>query len=110
MSSVFFPNTTAPYFPYNIPYNQTQECDIYGLACQTESITVGVNLTTTTTSTVLPCSLYLTAQSKYLASAVSGQNGDLDMTWGVYGLPDYVQTWTPNFWSKPRVELFCTGQ
>ena len=49
-----------------IPYGQTQDCNIYGPICQTGSITVGVNLTTATTNTVLPCSSYLSAQFAYL--------------------------------------------
>lgn len=53
-------------FPYIIPYDQTQKCNIYGPICQTGSITVGINLTITTTTTTLPCSSYLTAQSSYL--------------------------------------------
>ena len=53
-------------FPYIIPFDNTQDCDIYGPSCQTGSITVGVNLTTATTTTVLPCSSYLSAQAAYL--------------------------------------------
>lgn len=53
-------------FSFIIPYNQSQECDIYGPICQTGSITVGVDLSSTTTTTTLPCSSYLTAQSSYL--------------------------------------------
>ena len=107
MSSALFPNTTAPNFPYIIPYNQTQGCDIYGLACQTGSITVGVNLTTTTTTTVLPCSSYLTAQSNYLASAVSGQGDGSFMTWAAFGWPDFVQTWASNFGRSPECSSFA---
>ena len=53
-------------FSYIIPPQNTQECDIYGPLCQTGTITVGVDLTSKTTTTTLPCSAYLTAQSKYL--------------------------------------------
>ena len=58
---------TGP-FSFIIPYNQTQQCDIYGPICQTGSITVGVDLTSTTTTATYPCSSYLSAQSAYLAS------------------------------------------
>ena len=58
----------ASRFSFIIPYDQTQACDIYGALCQTGSITVGVNLTSKTSSTVLPCSSYLTAQSSFLGS------------------------------------------
>ena len=69
-------SSTAPplSFPYIIPYGRSQECDIYGPICQTGSITVEVNLTYATTTSVLPCSSYLKAQSQYLQppnSAVS---------------------------------------
>lgn len=69
ISGQLFPNTSSTSvlgFSYIIPYGQTQDCDIYGPICQTGSITVEVNLSTATTSTVLPCSSYLSAQSAYL--------------------------------------------
>ena len=69
VSSQLFPNTSSlnvSNFPYVIPYGQTQDCNIFGPVCQTGSITVGVNLTTATTNTVLPCSSYLSAQSAHL--------------------------------------------
>ena len=69
VSSQLFPNTSSSNFsdfPYIIPYGQTQDCNIYGPACQTGSITVGVNLTSTTTNTVLPCSSYLSEQFRHL--------------------------------------------
>lgn len=68
-SSQLFPNTSSTSisnFSYIIPYGQKQDCDIYGSPCQTGSITVGVNLTTATTTTVLPCSSYLSAQWTYI--------------------------------------------
>ena len=67
-SHLLFANssTSVSDFSYIIPYNQPQDCDIYGSPCQVGSITVGVNLTTTTTNTVLPCSSYLSAQWTYL--------------------------------------------
>ena len=69
-SDQLFPDissTNLSNFSYIIPHGQRQDCDIYGPICQTGSIIVGVDLTTTTTSTVLPCSSYLNAQSTYLA-------------------------------------------
>ena len=69
---------------YIIPYGQTQECNIYGPLCQTGSITVGVNLTTTTTSTVLPCSSYLTVQSTYMVNSSLNEMGlDWPVDWAV---------------------------
>ena len=67
-------------FPFIIPYDQTQSCDIYGALCQTGSITVGVNLTSTTSTTVLPCSSYLTAQSSFLGLETD-VNGSAGMEW-----------------------------
>jgi len=57
---------TKTQFSYIIPYGQTQACDIYGPDCQTGLITVGVDLTTTTTTATLACSEYLTAQSSFI--------------------------------------------
>ena len=54
-------------FPFIIPYNQTQECNIYGPICQTGVITVGIDLISTTTTTTMPCSSYLTSQSSYIS-------------------------------------------
>ena len=108
MSSALFSTTAAPSFSYIIPYGQSQECNIYGLACQTGSITVGVNFTTTTTTTVLPCSSYLTAQSKYLASAVNGHDmGTVEMVWAGLGEPEFVQTWASNFGQSPECRSFA---
>ena len=76
-------STNASIFSYIIPYSQTQDCNIYGPLCQTGSITVGVNLTTATTSTILPCSSYLTSQSAYLKNEnedMISRNSDSD--WG----------------------------
>ena len=58
----------ADAFSFLIPYNQSQSCDIYGPLCQTGSITVGVSLSNSksTTTTTLPCSSYLTEQASYL--------------------------------------------
>ena len=80
-----FPNTSSSNpsnWSYIIPFNQKQDCDIYGPLCQTGSITVGLNLTTATATTVIPCSSYLSAQSAYLAY----QNDPID-------LPDSDELW-----------------
>lgn len=49
-----------------IPKENTQKCNIFGPLCQTGSITVGVGSINATATTTLPCSDYLTLQSKYL--------------------------------------------
>lgn len=64
-------SSPTPAFSYIIPVGRTQECNIYGPICQTGSITVGVNMTTSTTDTVLPCSSYLSSQSQYLHVAAN---------------------------------------
>ena len=66
ISSQSISSTSVSNFSYIIPYDQTQDCNIYGPLCQTGLITVGVNLTTTTTTATLPCSSYLSAQSAYI--------------------------------------------
>ena len=90
-------------FSFNIPYDQTQECDIYGVLCQTGSITVGLNVTSTTSTTVLPCSSYLTAQSSFLGS-VSEVNPSV---------PDGIE-WRTNFGRSPEchsyAQAFSRGQ
>ncbi|KAK0511823.1 hypothetical protein JMJ35_005673 [Cladonia borealis] len=79
VSSQLFPNTSSSNFsdfPYIIPYGQTQDCNIYGPVCQTGSITVGVNLSTATTNTVLPCSSYLSAQFAHLNYEQYGETSE----------------------------------
>lgn len=53
-----FPNFIRP------SVNPTAECNLWGLLCQTGLIEVGVNLTTTITTTTVPCSYYLSAQAE----------------------------------------------
>ena len=110
MSSALFSTTAAPSFSYIIPYGQSQECNIYGLACQTGSITVGVNFTTTTTTTVLPCSSYLTAQSDYIVSAglSAGQFIQADgLQWPGAPGTGVVGTWGLSFGRSPECSSFA---
>ncbi|KAK0515420.1 hypothetical protein JMJ35_001454 [Cladonia borealis] len=86
--------TSAPYFPYIIPYGQTQE--------------LGINLTTTTMTTVLPCSSYLTAQSNYIVSVAGDFNDEgmqeiqfVDPREGVLG------TWAASFGRSPECSSFA---
>ena len=60
--------------------NPSPECDIWGPLCQTGTIVVAVNLTSTTTITTVPCSYYLSAQSSSVESAseASHARGPLD--------------------------------
>ena len=85
ISSQNISSTAFSNFSYIIPFDHTQDCNIYGPICQTGSITVGVNLTTATTTTVLPCSSYLSAQSTYLYNLSDGFWNDETsdpMDWG----------------------------
>lgn len=117
-SSQSFPNTSSTSisdFSYIIPYGQKQECDIYGSPCQTGlvgSITVGVNLTTATTTTVLPCSAYLSAQFTYLWNQTGAgipeqgypiiQNGGSQLGDFNYGDP-----WGTNFGRSPECRSYA---
>ena len=58
----------GPSFPFIIPYNETQSCDIYGPICQTGSIAVRLSSGAGKSTTTIPCSSYLSAQSTYLKS------------------------------------------
>ena len=104
-------STSASAFSYIIPYGQTQNCDIYGSPCQTGSITVGVNLTTATTTTVLPCSSYLSAQYTYLwnqtyfgvptlENPATGNKGE---GWG----NGEVDPWETNFGQSPQCRSYA---
>ncbi len=57
-SSSEFPNFIRP------SINPTAECNLWGLLCQTGLIAVGVNMTSTVTTTTVPCSYYLSAQAE----------------------------------------------
>ena len=73
------------------PINPVTECNLWGPLCQTGTIVVDVNLTTTTMKTTVPCSVYLSAQAtsaqRYGWGAIQGwfgyesQNG-YDMSFG----------------------------
>ena len=87
-------------FSFLIPYNQTQTCDIYGPLCQTGSITVAVTLGAGTTTTALPCSSYLTAQSSYLSGfQPPGQPGAMFARWPV--------EWQSGFGRSPECNSYA---
>ena len=92
----------ASQFSFIIPYDQTQACDIYGALCQTGSITVGVNLTSKTSTTVLPCSSYLTAQSSFLASEFDEQPGNVAFEDGSQSI-----AWWASFGRSPECRSFA---
>ena len=78
----YLANSTTTTFPRFLrpAVNPSPECDLWGPLCQTGTIVVAVNLTSTTTSTTVPCSYYLSAQSSSVesASAASYARGPLD--------------------------------
>ena len=87
-------------FSYLIPYNQTQTCDIYGPLCQTGSITVAVSRGAGTTTTALPCSSYLTAQSSYLSGFQDpAQPGAMFLRWPV--------AWQSGFGRSPECKSYA---
>ena len=94
----------ASQFSFIIPYNQTQACDIYGPLCQTGSITVGVNLTSKISTTVLPCSSYLTAQSSFLASIGSAQADSV-----AYAMAPWPTEWWTDFGRSPACRSYAQG-
>lgn len=88
---------TCP-FSYIIPSQNTQKCNIYGPLCQTGTITVGVDLVSKTTTTTLPCSAYLTAQSKYL---------NINNPQPCAIRPFYPDIWTEGFGHSPECATYA---
>ena len=121
ISSQLFANTSSTSvsnFSYIIPYGQTQDCNIYGPICQTGSITVGVNLTSATTTTVLPCSSYLSAQAAQLEYENDPDNPQPGDTWanpeaGVFWLnadytpPSNFMDWIIGFGQSPECRSYA---
>lgn len=86
-------------FPYIIPYNQSQQCDIFGPICQTGLITVGVSLASSTTITTLPCSSYLTAQAAHLLSGRVESGGHITQK--------DAREWLTAFGRSPQCKSFA---
>ena len=115
-SAQIFPNTSSTSvsnFSYIIPYGQTQDCNIFGPICQTGSITVGVNLNTATTTTILPCSSYLSAQAAYLEFEMNGDDPGPDDYWsndvmmnGVFESSD-LEIWDVEFGQSPECRSYA---
>lgn len=97
-------STSVSDFSYIIPYNQTQDCNIYGPLCQTGLITVGVNLTTTTTTATLPCSSYLSAQSAYIENLNQLGEGCFQVGGGPDSDP--LVDWQTNFGESPECKSY----
>ena len=98
-------STSGSKFSYIIPYNQTQDCNIYGPVCQTGSMTVAVNLTTTTSTVVLPCSSYLSAQSVYIESL--NPDGFFQESYGIEDDP--LVDWQTNFGESPECRAYANA-
>ena len=86
-------------FSFIIPYGQSQQCNIFGPICQTGHITVGVSLASSTTTTTLPCSSYLTSQAAHLLS------GKLE-SGGVITLQDALE-WLTAFGRSPECRSYA---
>lgn len=86
-------------FPYIIPFDQSQQCDIFGPICQTGLITVGVSLASSTTTTTLPCSSYLTSQADYLLSAKLESGGHITLL--------EAREWLTSFGRSPSCKSYA---
>ena len=111
-SSQIFPNTSStsiPNFSYIIPYGTTQDCNIYGPLCQTGFITVGVNLTTATPTTVIPCSSYLSAQAAHHEYENNPDDPQPDEFWenGGYDSPSDLSNWILSFGQSPECRSYA---
>ena len=104
-------STSISEFSYIIPYDQTQDCDIFGSPCQIGSITVGVNLTSTTTTTILPCSSYLSAQFTYIWNqtyfGVPTQDNQPTANKGVGWGNGEGEPWGTNFGQSPQCRSYA---
>ena len=89
-------------FSYVIPFSQSQTCDIFGPICQTGLITVGVSLASSTTTTTLPCSSYLTAQATHLLSAKVESGGDITL--------EDAREWLTAFGRSPECRSYAKIQ
>lgn len=89
-------------FSYIIPFSQSQQCDIFGPLCQTGPITVGVSLASSTTTTTLPCSSYLTAQATHLLSARLESGGRIEV--------EDAREWLATFGRSPQCKSYAQIQ
>ena len=91
---------SADAFSFIIPYDQPQKCDIFGPLCQTGLITVGVSLTSsTTTTTILSCSDYLSAQAVHLLSEKVEAGGHITQ--------QDAQQWLTAFGRSPECKSYA---
>lgn len=113
-SSGYVVSATAPSiystFPYIIPFNATQSCDIYGPLCQLGSITVASEgADNRITSAVIPCSSYLASQSSYLSKLEQPRPGtDYDIWWSGFGRSPECRSY--NQMDNGQLSRFLQGQ
>ena len=91
-----FPNFIRP------SVNPTAECNLWGLLCQTGLIEVGVNMTTTITTTTVPCSYYLSAQAE------SARPGFLADDEGAYLRPE--AGYLSSFGHSPECSIYAVDR
>ena len=89
-------------FSYVIPFSESQKCDIFGPICQTGLITVGVSLASSTTTTTLPCSSYLSAQAAHLLSAKVESGGQITL--------EDAREWLTAFGRSPECRSYAKIQ
>ena len=94
-------------YPNYIPLSSTQagDCDIFGALCQTAPVTVGIDLGSATTTTVVPCSSYLSAQAE--TAVPSGTAGAYSpaIVWPGPDAGTELPTWLSSFARSPE----CTS-
>ena len=100
-------------YPNYVPLasDQAGNCDVFGPLCQTGTVTVGVNLSSTTTTTVIPCSSYLSQQASSIAPDW-GSEYPLDIyPYEMHDWPDTylvgkVFPWLSSFGHSPQCTSF----
>lgn len=83
--------------------DQAGKCNIFGPLCQTGTVTVSVNLQSTTTTTVVPCSSYLLAQASWVAP--SSRSFDNAIEWPP--LKTQISAWGSSFGRSPECTAFA---
>ena len=60
-----------------LPSDQAGNCDVFGPLCQTGTATISLNIREATTTSVVPCSSYLAAQSSWISLHLTDGERDL---------------------------------
>ena len=86
--------------------DQAGRCDVFGPLCQTGSVTVPVDLTSSTITSVVPCSTYLSAQAQ---SVLHGSNAFYNQEIYQQGTVSNtaVNHWLSSFGRSPQCSMAC---